>query len=326
MSEKKKVHPVEKTRLHTRNLHRERYDLKLLVSTSPELAQYVKMNLYNDESIDFANPEAVKALNQALLKHYYGIEQWDIPEGYLCPPIPGRADYIHHVADLLCRKFYGKIPTGAHIKCLDVGVGANCVYPIIGNKAYDWTFIGSDIDEVSIASAQKIIDLNAVLHEKVELRLQANARDIFKGVLDKTEKIDVSICNPPFHASSEEARAGTIRKLSNLNLLDSEEEPVLNFGGQNNELWTAGGEEKFLKTMMLQSLTFAKSCFWFTTLVSKQSNLKRAYETLKLISATEVATIPMGQGNKTRRLVAWTFLSPEEQQLWIKSRWTGKGV
>ena len=40
-------------------------------------------------------------LNRAILMHHYGVKSWDIPAGYLCPPIPGRADYIHSVADLL---------------------------------------------------------------------------------------------------------------------------------------------------------------------------------------------------------------------------------
>ena len=130
----KKEHPKGKSRLHPRNKLRERYNFKQLIVSCPGLAQYVKMNMYNDESIDFFNPDAVKALNKALLKHYYDIVNWDIPEGYLCPPIPGRTDYIHYLADLLCSTNYGKMPTGEKIKCLDIGVGASCVYPIIGIK------------------------------------------------------------------------------------------------------------------------------------------------------------------------------------------------
>ncbi|MHB9143000.1 MAG: RlmF-related methyltransferase, partial [Paludibacter sp.] len=87
MPEIKKEHPKEKTVLHPRNKHRERYDFKKLIVTCPELAKYVKLNAYGDESLDFANPKAVKWLNKALLKHYYNIEYWDIPTGYLCPPI-----------------------------------------------------------------------------------------------------------------------------------------------------------------------------------------------------------------------------------------------
>jgi len=312
MLHKKREHPKEKTSLHPRNKHRERYDFGQLIQCCPELAPFVRMNDYMDESIDFFNPEAVKTLNKALLKHSYDIDYWDIPQGFLCPPIPGRADYIHYIADLLGSRNNDKIPTGNGIKCLDIGVGANCVYPIIGNKEYDWSFVGSDIDRVSIASANKIIEMNLHLKGKVELRLQSNPQHFFQGIIQKDEHFAVSICNPPFHASFADAQAGTIRKLDNLSRKNTTK-PVLNFGGQNKELWCEGGEEQFVKNMIFESKQFAASCFWFSSLVSKESNLESVYATLKKVEALEVKTIPMGQGNKKSRIVAWTFLPPEQK-------------
>ena len=320
MLQEKREHPKEKSRLHPRNKHRERYDFKLLIETCSELAPFVKLNMYDDESIDFSNPEAVKMLNKALLKHFYSIEYWDIPENYLCPPIPGRADYIHHISDLLASYNYGKMPIGPSIICLDIGVGANCVYPIIGNTEYGWTFIGSDIDTISIESAKKIIAQNKTLKGKVECRLQNDPNDFFYGIIAKDEQIDLSICNPPFHASQVEAQAGTLRKLSNLN--DKKvTEPTLNFGGQGNELWYKGGEERFVRNMIRQSKKFALNCFLFSSLISKQSALKSAYKILEEVGALEVKTIPMGQGNKTSRLIAWTFLDKENQKKWKDTRW-----
>jgi 23S rRNA (adenine1618-N6)-methyltransferase len=320
MSQKKKVQPKEKAKIHPRNKHKERYDFKELVEACPELAPFVKLNIHNDESIDFADAEAVKMLNKSLLKHFYNIENWDIPEGYLCPPIPGRADYIHHLADLLRIYNYGKIPTGSTIKCLDIGVGANGVYPIIGNNEYGWTFIGSDIDIVSIESVQKIIENNPFLNEVIDCRLQTNPKDIFTGIIQEGEFIDFSICNPPFHASKAEAEAGTLRKLSNLNQ-KVVKKVNLNFGGQNGELWCEGGEERFVRTMIRQSRQFKNNCFWFSSLISKQANLKSIYEALEKAEAFEVKTLPMGQGNKTSRIVAWTFLDKEQQKEWKNSRW-----
>ena len=321
MPDKKKEHPKEKTQLHPRNKHRERYDFKQLIVSCPALAPYIKLNDFNDESIDFFNPEAVKMLNKALLKHFYGIDNWDIPPHYLCPPIPGRADYIHHIADVLASSNEGKIPISQRIKCLDIGVGANIVYPIIGHQEYGWSFIGADIDPVALASAHKIIESNPILKGHIELRLQANPKDIFKGIIQKDERIDVSICNPPFHASLAEAQAGTIRKLNNLKPHKKTIQPVLNFGGQNNELWCEGGEERFVRNMIQQSQQFATSCFWFSTLISKQTTLKSVYEALKNVAAVEVKTLPMGQGNKVSRLVAWTFLTAEQQKIWRAERW-----
>jgi len=297
-----------KTKLHARNKHRGRYDFKQLIDSCPELAPFVKLNDYNDESIDFFNPTAVKMLNKALLKHFYKIDYWNIPENYLCPPIPGRADYIHHVADLLGSKNKGKTSTGNQIKCMDIGVGASCVYPIIGVKEYGWSFTGSEIDPVAIESANKIIELNSSLKGMIKIRLQPNPASIFQGIIQKGEHFNLSICNPPFHTSMEEAQSGTLRKLSNLKRKKITK-PILNFGGQNNELWCEGGEKRFVQNMIRQSKQFAASCDWFSTLISKQANLKSIYQTLKKVEAVEVETIPMGQGNKISRIVAWTFFA-----------------
>jgi 23S rRNA (adenine1618-N6)-methyltransferase len=320
MFQKSKESPVEKPKLHPRNQHRERYDLQLLIQSSPALAPFVTLNIHQAETIDFANPKAVKELNKALLKQYYGIEHWDIPPKYLVPPIPGRADYIHYMADLLCASNYGNMPAGNAIQCLDVGVGANCVYPIIGVKEYGWSFIGSDIDPIAIESANTIINANANLTGKVVCRLQPNPMDIFYGVLQKEEFIDMTFCNPPYHTSMAEATFGTLRKLNNLSNKRITK-PSLNFGGQNGELWCEGGEAAFVGNMIRQSRQFTTSVFWFSTLISKQTHLKGAYEALAKAAAVSVKTIPMGQGNKTSRIIAWTFLSKEEQKKWRETRW-----
>lgn len=323
MSQKKvKKSSKEKTKakLHPRNKHQGRYNLTELSATSPSLAKFVKTNPYGDESIDFANPEAVKELNKALLLHLYNIKNWDIPANYLCPAIPGRADYIHNIADLLAESNSGVIPTGKKIKCLDIGIGANCVYPIIGSQEYGWSFIGADIDELALKSASAIINLNPNLTSKVKLRAQPNPKNIFPGVLEKTERIHVSICNPPFYASYSEAQAASLKKLNNLNKDEKVTEVVNNFGGQSKELWCQGGEGRFLKDMIFQSQGFANSCLWFTTLVSNQAHLQPAYNYLKQVEAVNVKTLAMGQGNKVSRLLAWTFQTPERHKIWFPNQ------
>jgi 23S rRNA (adenine1618-N6)-methyltransferase len=267
---------------------------------------FIFINKYDSETIDFANPEAVKMLNKAILKHFYNISNWDIPKNYLCPPIPGRADYIHYIADLLASSNAGIIPKGKSIKVLDIGVGANCVYPIIGNHAYDWQFVGSDIDPVAIQSAKNIIENNEVISGKIEVRLQTSSANIFKGIILPDEVFEVSICNPPFHTSLAEATAGTQRKIKNLGGKKSSK-PTLNFGGQNAELWCEGGEESFVKKMILESATIPNQCVWFTSLISKKEHLPSIYRALKNVKALEVRTIDMAQGQKTSRIVAWSF-------------------
>jgi 23S rRNA (adenine1618-N6)-methyltransferase len=310
----------EKTRLHPRNKNRERYDLSALIIATPELANYIKPNKLGADSIDFANPVAVKLLNKALLNHYYGIKSWDFPDENLCPPIPGRADYIHHIADLLSENIGGTIPKGETITCLDVGVGASCIYPIIGVTEYNWNFIGSDIDPKSIASAEQIIKSNPSLKDKIEIRLQENPTELFQGIISREEKIDLSICNPPFHASAEEAEKGSRRKVENLSG-KKVKTPPLNFAGISNELICEGGEHQFIHRMLKESKDFSSNIYWFSTLVSKQSNLKGIYKSFEKLDPIQVKTIPMGTGNKSSRIVAWTFLSKKEQKAWRDSRW-----
>ncbi|MBU1822217.1 MAG: 23S rRNA (adenine(1618)-N(6))-methyltransferase RlmF [Bacteroidetes bacterium] len=320
MPQPKREHPQEKSNLHPRSKHRGRYDFAALTASCPALTPFVRKNDYGDLSIDFFDPEAVRVLNQAILKHFYGIDSWDIPANYLCPPIPGRADYLHYAADLLAGTSRGQIvPTGSAIRCLDIGVGASCIYPILGRVEYGWSFVGADIDPVALASARQIVEANAATLGNIELRLQENPKDIFAGIIRPGERFDLVVCNPPFHASAEEARASTLRKLSNLKHKKITK-PTLNFGGQASELWCEGGEERFVADMIRQSRQFATSCFWFTTLISKESHLKNAYTALQRARAMDVRTIDMGQGNKVSRVLAWTYLGQQEQKAWIEAR------
>ncbi len=310
---------AEKENLHPRNSHRTGYDFKLLSKSSPLLKTFVSANQYGDDSIDFSNPDAVKALNQALLKQYYGVNEWDIPEGYLCPPIPGRADYMHYAADLLGEINGGIIPRGNKINVLDIGMGANCVYPLIGSSVYGWKFVGTDIDPAAIRAANNVISANPAFQDKVKLRLQTNKANIFKGIIKNGEGFDITVCNPPFHASLQEAQASTATKWKKLGI--NKQPTALNFGGQKTELWCYGGEAGFIRRMVEQSVLVAQQCLWFTTLVSKKDTLPIIYKSLKAVNALEVKTISMMHGQKTSRIVAWTFLNPAEQAAWIKDFW-----
>lgn len=310
---------VEKSGLHPRNKHRSRYDFHLLINVCPELKSFVSINQYNVETIDFTNPQAVKLLNQALLKQFYNIQHWDIPKNYLCPPIPGRADYIHNIADILSSSNGGIIPKGKSVTVLDVGVGANCIYPLLGHQEYGWRFIGSEVDTVALKVATQIVQSNS-LSSYIDIRHQANSSFIFKGVIKPNELIDITLCNPPFHSSADEANEGSHKKWKNLGYKKTDK-PVLNFGGQTSELWCKGGEVAFVTKMIEESVGVKDQCLWFTSLVSKSSNLPSIYFTLKKVGAISVKTINMSQGSKMSRFVAWTFLTETQHIQWSLKRW-----
>lgn len=313
----------EKTILHPRNKHRSRYDFQELIKTLPELYSFVAINSHGDESIDFSDPLAVKILNKALLKHFYGIDNWDIPANYLCPPIPGRADYLHYIADMLAQSNAGVVPRGKAVKGLDIGLGANCIYPIIGVQEYGWTFTGTDIDHGAIKTAKAIIVANSVLRTSINCRLQPSSEYMFKGVVKPGELFDFSMCNPPFHTSAAEAESGTQRKLRNLGKHKGNN-TVLNFGGQHAELWYEGGEVAFIRNMINDSKSIARQCLWFSSLVSKSSHLPFIYRALQTAGVSQVKTVEMAQGQKVSRFVAWSFFSETEMLEWAVKRWIAK--
>ncbi|NOQ94163.1 MAG: 23S rRNA (adenine(1618)-N(6))-methyltransferase RlmF [Methylophaga sp.] len=300
---------TSKTKLHPRNQHGDGYNFTHLVKQSPELGDFTRSNPAGELTIDFHDEQAVRALNQALLKLHYNINFWDIPASYLCPPIPGRVDYIHYLADLLASDNNHDVPRGRNIKVLDIGTGANLVYPLIGQSEYGWHFTGVDIDPVAIKVAQQICQFNKL---NIKLKLQKNTGDIFRGVIGPSDFYHLTLCNPPFHASVEAAKKGTQRKWKNLG---KGKQDKLNFGGQNAELWCPGGEVKFIATMIEQSVEFADQCLWFSSLVSKKDNLTPLYKMLDKVNAVEVKTIDMAQGQKVSRFIAWTFIKKEQRHL-----------
>lgn len=260
-------------------------------------------------TINFHDEQAVRALNQALLKTHYNIHFWDIPAHYLCPPIPGRVDYIHYLADLLADDNKQTIPRGRDIKVLDIGTGANLVYPLTGQSEYGWHFTGVDIDPVSINVAQHLSLSNKL---KINLKLQKKRKHIFKDVIGSNDFFHLTLCNPPFHASPEAANKGTQRKWKNLGKGASDK---LNFGGQNTELWCPGGEMQFIASMIEQSVEFAGQCLWFSSLVSKKDNLKPLCKLLKKAKVAELKIIDMAQGQKVSRFIAWTFIEKNQRRL-----------
>jgi len=308
--------------LHPRNLHQGRYDLVSLSKTCPELKDYVRAGPKGDKTIDFSDDKAVFCLNKALLAHYYHVTNWNIPSGYLCPPIPGRADYIHYLADLLAVCGQGKIPTGKKVNVLDIGTGANCIYPMIGSQSYGWQFVATDVDPVAVKSARLIVQSNACLSQLIKLRQQNYRQAIFNNIIQDKDRFDLTLCNPPFHSSMAEAQESSQRKRHNLSQGEWLKGSIKrNFGGQKAELCCPGGEINFLKKMAKESVNFSKQVCWFTSLVSKGDNIRPLKRQLTLLGVKQLDVIKMSQGQKVSRLIAWSFLTLDQQKSWAEERW-----
>jgi len=306
---------AQKPGLHPRNRHHNRYDLDALCAKTPSLREFITANPSGEATVNFADPQAVKTLNKALLAHFYGVSEWDIPQGFLCPPVPGRADYIHHLADLLAESNEGTVPSQASV--LDVGTGANCIYPLIGVHEYDWRFTGSEVSHEALSSALAIVNANPGLTRAIRLRRQKDPALILPGIIHKNEYFDATLCNPPFHDSAEAVIEGGARKRRNLGLSKDSE---ANFGGQQQELWCEGGEVAFISKMIDESKQFARQVLWFSSLVSRGDNVPLLYRALTEAGAVKVVKKEMAQGQKQSRFIAWTFMDEAQRKRWAHTR------
>lgn len=294
-------HNKSKNNLHKNNAYCKGYDFKLLCESYPKLKSAVIETKYGNQSIDFFNANSVKLLNAALLINAYDLKYWDIPKHFLCPAVPGRMDYIHYFADFL------KVNTNIHDKkflCLDIGTGANCIYPLIGYHEYGWNFIASDINKEAIHSAETIVNKNNL--KSILIRFQKNKNFFFKNIIKKDEKIDFTICNPPFFSSLAEANKANFRKVSNLKKGKSEK-IIKNFEGRMNEVCYNGGELNFVSQMIKESMHFKLQCNWFSCLISQERNLPKLNRLLAQLSAKKIEILKMSHGQKKSRILVWSF-------------------
>lgn len=217
----------------------------------------------------------------------------------------------------------------SQVTALDIGVGANCIYPIVGVTEYGWLWVGSDVDPVSIQQASLIVQSNSTLQGHIECRLQKNSQHIFNGIIGGNERYTVTTCNPPFHASLADAQQGTQRKLTNLQANQRKKGRLatpmlshsrLNFGGQKAELWCPGGEAAFIGKMAIESQQFAEQVLWFSTLISKGDNVRGMKKQLEKLGAQSIQVVEMAQGQKISRFVAWSFQNAEQRKLWWQAK------
>jgi 23S rRNA (adenine1618-N6)-methyltransferase len=216
---------------------------------------------------------------------------------------------------------------------MDVGTGASFVYPLLGAAAYKWSFIGSEANRESFKSAQANLEANrAVMGDTSEVRLQPDKRKIFEGVLQPGEELDFVMCNPPFYESSYAFRQAGWLKQNKLLKSAKRRGPEAvarhkaeaaatsnNFRGVDCEVWTRGGEVRFVQNMITESLLYSKQVLWFTSLVSNKDHLPKIRKALP-DEVTFWRVVKMDTGHKKSRFLMWTYLEKHEHMAWARRR------
>ena len=290
--------------MHAQNPYVDRYDLKRLVKHNPELKKHIVLNPSKEDTIDFSDSASVYELNRAMLLADFNLDRFELPMGYLIPPVPGRLEYLLHIREFLTNQFNSDQNT--KLRGLDIGSGANGIYCILGAQYFNLNMVGSECDENAVKIAKANISLTKSLKNKIEIRHQENKSFLFKNVIQTGEQFDFTVCNPPFHTSKEDAFRGSQKKLNNLGREFDKQQVALNFEGQANELWCNGGEALFIKRLIKESILFKNQVKVFSTLVSKTDSLANIDKLLKKAKASSYV-IPMDLGNKKSRIVLWWF-------------------
>ena len=290
--------------MHAQNPYCDRYELKRLASHHPQLLDHIVLNPSGEETIDFSNSTAVYELNKAMLLMDFKVDNYELPMGYLIPPIPGRLDYLLHLQAFFSKQF--NIDKNTKLRGLDIGAGANGIFCVLGSQHFNWTMVGSECDAKAVEIASANMKHTKTLKENIEIRHQENKSFLFKNIIHSDEHFDFTVCNPPFHTSKEEALRGSQRKLSNLGREFDKKNVALNFEGQANKLWCNGGEALFIKRLIKESVGYKNQVKLFSTLVSKSASLRPIKKQLTKTKAN-FEVLSMDLGNKKSRILLWWF-------------------
>ncbi|KAF8486300.1 S-adenosyl-L-methionine dependent methyltransferase [Russula ochroleuca] len=283
--------------MHERNPYKIPPDFDSLAHAYPPLRPHITRTSDNGlPTVDFHDETAQRRLTQALLYRDFDI-QLEIPSDRLCPPVPNRLNYVLWLLDIVSHTSSSEHLAQVH--GIDIGTGASAIYPLIACRlSPNWHFVATDIDGVSLVSAQANIDRNGLSDHITLLRADPTGPIMVPLIQNTAASFDFSMCNPPFYASTEEAtRTAAAKELL----------PSAVCTGADVEMITPGGEEAFVSKMVDESITHGQRCRWYTSMVGKQSSLTALVTLLRAHSITNYALTELVQGHTRRWALAWSF-------------------
>ncbi|XP_043857000.1 RNA N6-adenosine-methyltransferase METTL16 [Dromiciops gliroides] len=283
--------------MHARNRYKDKPpDFAYLASKYPDFKQHVQINLTGRVSLNFKDPEAVRALTCTLLKEDFGLSI-DIPLERLIPTVPLRLNYIHWVEDLIGP---WDPASSAPRRGIDIGTGASCIYPLLGATLNGWYFLATEVDDMCFHYAKKNVEQNNLsdLIKVVKVPQKTLLMDALKEESEIT--YDFCMCNPPFFANQLEAKG--------VNSRNPRRPPPssVNTGGIT-EIMAEGGELEFVKRIIHDSLQLKKRLRWYSCMLGKKCSLAPLKEELRIQGVPKVTHTEFCQGRTMRWALAWSF-------------------
>ena len=271
-------------------------DFLTLIKEFPELKKYIlKQNEDNEEEFqfDWSNNELSLLMDKSILNYYFNIKYYDIPKGFLIPPIPSRINYINLINSIITKLI--KDIDIKNIIGIDIGTGANIIYPILGYSIYKWKFICTEINKEAYNNAKLILQKNN-LENNINIIKQNNKDNIFISILNRENKYIFSMCNPPYYNYENEIK-----------LEDKKRDNEYNF----DEIYYKNGEYGFFQRYFEESICYKNNVFLYTILIGKKINAENIYD--KLSSYSDIIKIYNMQkiltGNNVRYIIYWSFFN-----------------
>ena len=271
-------------------------DFLTLTKEFPELKKYIlKQNEDNEEEFqfDWSNNELSLLMDKSILNYYFNIKYYYIPKGFLIPPIPSRINYINLINSIIAKLI--KDIDIKNIIGIDIGTGANIIYPILGYSIYKWKFICTEINKEAYNNAKLILQKNN-LENNINIIKQNNKDNIFISILNRENKYIFSMCNPPYYNYENEIK-----------LEDKKRDNEYNF----DEIYYKNGEYGFFQRYFEESICYKNNVFLYTILIGKKINAENIYD--KLSSYNDIIKIYNMQkiltGNNVRYIIYWSFFN-----------------
>ena len=273
-------------------------DFLILIKEFPDLKKYIiKQNEEKLEEISFewSNNNLSLLMTKSILDYYFNIKYYNIPKGYLIPPIPSRLNYLNLINKILIKEINSQSRYSSDIIGIDIGTGANIIYPILGNSIFNWKFICSEINDESYNNAKLILEKNN-LENEINLIKQKNKNNIFLNILNQENKYIFSLCNPPYYDYETEIK-----------LDEKKRDNEFNF----DEVYYKKGEFGFFQRYFIESTCYKKNVYLFSILIGKKANMENINDIMNtndnknIIKKFNIQKIQTG--NNLRYIIYWSF-------------------
>lgn len=182
---------------------------------------------------------------------------------------------------------------------IDIGVGASCIYPLLGCACRpNWRFGGTEIDDRSLEYAEKNVAVNG-LQQRVRLRKVTLDGSLLNLKSLGIGHADFVMCNPPFFTSREDMLATHENK---------KRYPSAVCTGAETEMITDGGDLGFVTCIMKESSISKDDVQWYSAMLGKLASVRTVVEGLMNAGITNWAVTSLQAGNVTKRwAVAWSY-------------------